>query len=140
MTAGLASLSQPLIGLAGVLVGLLVAWFSRPKFTAEAGKADAERDTLDWTRFHAEIARQDAKIATLEDKLLRQEAEIENLKHDRDDRDEALVNERKENRKLQALVARLGKRLEAIEALFKAHPIPPELRAALDKLDGKDPG
>jgi septal ring factor EnvC (AmiA/AmiB activator) len=139
-----AGLLNIVIALSSVLVGVFGTWLTRPKVvaeaikaTAEAAHAKAETASLEWTRFHAEIARQDIKIAALEDKMLRQEAEIENLKHDRDDRDLALVASGKENKTLKAHVGRLEKRLAAIEDIFQRHVMTPEMRAELDGLTDK---
>ena len=129
------TISEIAIAFAGFLAGIIGAWLARPKVKAEAAKAVAEGTALDWSRFHAEIARQDAKIAALEERTLRQDAEIENLKHDRAERDGELILERKENRALVAKLGRLEGRLSKIEALLKLHPITPELQADLDKLN-----
>lgn len=120
---------------AALIAGLAGGWFARPKVAADAGKATAEAVKLDWDRFQKEIKRLEDKIAAQDEKLDRQEAEIENLKHDREERSDELIKERKRNKQLVAHVGRLEKRLAAIEALFKLHPIPEAMREALDRLD-----
>lgn len=127
--------SEVAVPIATLIVGIVGTLIARPKTKADAAKAVAESAALDWARFHAEIARQDAKIAAMEDRLMRQDAEIENLKHDRDDRDDKLAVERKENRALIAKLSRIETRLGKIEALLKLHPLTPELKADLAKLD-----
>lgn len=116
----------------GVILAAIVAFIGNrwqlPKLSAEAKKARAEADAHDWTRFQAEIARLEAKIAA-------QDKKIEAMEKDR--RAVAAIAEQREqeNRALRNKLSKLEQRLSAIEALFKVHPITPELQAAIDKLD-----
>jgi hypothetical protein len=70
-----------LIALVGVLAGVFGSWLTRPKVVAEATKARAEATlataegtALDWERFQLRDRPQSGSP-----RLLRQDAEIENL-------------------------------------------------------------
>lgn len=125
-------MNAELWGLAGVIVTAAVAYFGhrmmRPKILAEARKAEAEAISLDWARFQAEIERLELKIAAQDEKI---------AALDRDRRAVAVIADEREaeNKLLRAKLAKLEKRLTAIEALFKLHPITPELQADLDRLN-----
>ena len=116
----------------GVILTAAAAWLGhrmmRPKILAEAKKAIAEADSMDWTRFQAEIDRLERKIAAQDDKIAAMERDRVQVA--------AVADEREaENRSLRLKLGKLEKRLSAIEALFKAHPIPAAMQAALDQLD-----
>jgi hypothetical protein len=121
------SLTDVLIPIATFGGGIIGTWLLKPKALAEARKANAEADKLDWDRFHGEILRLELKISA-------QDAKISQLETDRDER--AVVSDKREieNRSLRATVKRLEGRIAELEAIFKLHPLPPEMQAALDKL------
>ena len=118
--------------LAGVFITAIVAYLGhrimRPKILAEARKAEAEAASMDWARFQAEIERLELKIAAQDEKIAAMELDRAAV---------ALIAEGKdrENMTLRSKVIRLEKRVSGLESIFKIHPIPAEMQAALDALD-----
>ena len=126
-------------GLVGVIVTALLAYaghqLTLPKIRAEARKTDAEAIAMDWLRFQAEIERLENKISAQDEKIAAQDERI--AEQERDRRAVAVIADEREreNKTLKLKLARLERRLAAIERLFKVHPITPEMQADIDKLD-----
>lgn len=110
-----------------------------PKAKAAAQLTQSEADDRDWGRFQKEIGR-------LEERIARQDDEIENLRND------ALKSRRRESnleqtvRSQKAHISRVERRLAGIERIFKLHGVTPEMQIELDRLeevsislDGDDP-
>ena len=121
LLAALATIAAALVAYVGHRV-------MRPKIHAEARRANAEAAGLEWSALRDEVNRLAKQVEAQGKKIAAME---------QDRRDVALIADEREreNRSLKAKLARLERRLSAIEALFKVHPITPELRADLDKLD-----
>ncbi len=92
----------------GGLIGSLILL---PKIRAEAKKLNAEADVLLIDRLQTEIARLSAKVTIQEQRIL----ELEQRAAARADREEELE---RENRQLRAKVARLERRIMAMETVL----------------------
>lgn len=107
--------------------GLISSLFLLPKLRAEARKLNREADGLLIDRLTQEIERLDREIEDLRSRFTAA-AKAAN------ERECALE---KENKLLRAEIKRLRKRIEGLETIFKLHPIPPEMQAALAALESK---
>lgn len=114
-----------LIGLASAVIGgiitLVGVLLALPKIRAEARKLDAEASSIMWQTLRNEI-----------DRLTQRIAELEKGDRERELREAGLE---KENRQLRAHVKRLEGRVSELETILKIGPLPPDMQAALDKLN-----
>ena len=115
-------------GLIAGLVTLVGYLLATPKLRAEARKAHAESDHLQWKTLYAEIQRLDKMTSNLR-------KEVDRLNNDagaskgRED----ILN--RENVNLRVMVRKLSKRVSDLEEVLKIGALPPDMQAALDRLD-----
>jgi peptidoglycan hydrolase CwlO-like protein len=113
--------------LAGVLATVLTLFWQRPKIGAEARKLNADASRTEWSTLRDEINRLQERVERQDERI----AELEKLDDERADRERAL---KKENNQLRQKVRRLETRIKGLEEVFKIGPVPPDMKAALDKL------
>lgn len=123
-----------LVGVASALVGGLVTligiMLAMPRLRGEARKFEADAARTEWLTLYDEIKRLDAMTRTLR-------RELDTLTVKSADRELELESE---NKRLKQEIARLKRRIEGLEGILRVNPLPPDMQARLNELDGKTGG
>ena len=124
-------------GLAFFALRWLVEWLSN-RFDQNQTNMASKRDNLDAgmaaliEALQKQVAAQDIRIDRIEEENKELRKRIEGQR----DREVGLEDE---NKDLREQVKALENRLDALEALFKTLPIPPELQAEIERIDKATP-
>ena len=121
----------PIGAVVTAIVTTLIARWQLPKIRAEARKLGAEASQSEWQLLSGKVAWLTAEVGRQDEKI----RQLEQLAEERGDREKALE---RENKGLRVKVRRLEKRVGELEAILKIEPLPPGMKAALERLDRID--
>jgi chromosome segregation ATPase len=108
------------------------------KTKADAHKTHADADKAEVEATALVIAGLQVEIGRLQERGNQLERQLQVL---RDDIDSRITHEAKleqENRALRGQVERQGRRISALEAVFRIHPVPPAMQAELDRIGNSE--